>query len=64
MADFDRDLRRILRDHGCEYRRPADGSHEWWLSPLTRRGFAVPHHIESRHTANAVLKQAGIEKKF
>jgi hypothetical protein len=64
MADFDRHLKMILRDNQCYYQRPADGSHEWWYSPITKRGFSVPHHIKSRHTANAVLKEAGIGKKF
>jgi hypothetical protein len=64
MADYDRDLKRILRDNGCEYLRPADGSHEWWFSPISKRRFAVPHHIKSRDTANAVLKQAGLSKAF
>ena len=64
MADFDRELKELLRNAECGYRRPADGSHEWWYSPITKHGFVVPIHIKSRHTANAVLKQAGIGKKF
>jgi predicted RNA binding protein YcfA (HicA-like mRNA interferase family) len=64
MVDFGRDLKMLLRDNGCHYVRPADGSHEWWYSPITQRRFAVPFHIKSRHTANAVLKQAGLSKTF
>jgi predicted RNA binding protein YcfA (HicA-like mRNA interferase family) len=64
MADYDRDLKRILRDNGCEYLRSADGSHELWQSPISKRRFTVPHHIKSRDTANAVLKQAGLSKAF
>jgi hypothetical protein len=31
---------------------------------LSRRNFTVDGKIKSRHTANEVLKQAGIGKKF
>jgi hypothetical protein len=30
--------------------------------PLTKRNFAVPIGIPSRHTANAILRQAGLPK--
>jgi hypothetical protein len=40
------------------------GSHEIWHSPITKRNFAVPIGIPSRHTANAILRQAGLPKAF
>jgi len=61
---FDRELRRILVDAGCRYLRAGRGSHEIWSSPITRRTFAVPHGIVSRHTANGVSKDAGLPKQF
>jgi predicted RNA binding protein YcfA (HicA-like mRNA interferase family) len=63
-ATFDRDLARLLRDAGCTYVRPAKGSHAIWFSPLTQRSSTVPDGIVSQHTANAVLKQAGLAKAF
>lgn len=42
--------------------RAGKGSHEIWFSPLTKQHFPVPTHIKSRHTANAILKQAGLPK--
>ena len=33
-------------------------------SPITGRSFPVDSRIKSRHTANEVLKQAGLEKQF
>lgn len=63
-ATFDRALQRLLNDAGCRFVRPAKGSHELWYSPLTRRHFVVPSGIASRHTANAVLRQAGLPKGF
>ena len=44
--------------------RQGKGSHEIWHSPITRRNFPVPVGIDSRHTANAILRQAGLPKAF
>jgi hypothetical protein len=61
---FDRDLKQILERAGCTYVRPGKGSHQIWYSPITNRHFAVPTGIVSRHTANGVLKDAGLPKAF
>lgn len=63
-ATFDRDLKKILQEAGCRYVRAAKGSHELWYSPLTQKHFTVPVNIVIRHTANGVLKQAGLPKAF
>jgi hypothetical protein len=44
--------------------RPGKGDHEIWFSPHTGIRFPVDSKIKSRHTANAVLKQAGLPKHF
>jgi len=64
MASYTPRLKEILRKHDCYVERPGRGDHEIWYSPITRRRFPVDHRILSRHTANAVLKQAGIPKQF
>jgi hypothetical protein len=64
MADFAPKLKRILADAGCYFERPGKGDHEVWFSPISQRRFPVDHKIKSRHTANGVLKQAGLPKKF
>jgi hypothetical protein len=56
-------IRSILRDYNCHFVRQGRGDHEIWESPINGRRFTVDHTIKSRHTANAVLKQAGIQKK-
>jgi predicted RNA binding protein YcfA (HicA-like mRNA interferase family) len=61
---FDRDLRDLLLAAGCFMVRQGKGSHEIWKNPATGVGFAVPVGIASRHTANAILKQAGLTKAF
>jgi hypothetical protein len=64
MADYTKDLKHHLRHAGCRFERQGRGDHEIWYSPATRISFVVDAHIKSRHTANAVLKQAGLPKKF
>lgn len=64
MSDYERDLKRRLRDAGCEFVRQASGSHELWYSPRSQRHFTVPSRIRSKHTANGILKQAGLPKAF
>jgi len=61
---FDRDLREKLRTAGCTFVRQGKGSHEIWYSPITKRNFPVPVGVASRHTANAILRQAGLPKAF
>jgi len=61
---FDRDLRVLLAEAGCHMLRQGKGSHEIWQSPITGRSFPVQVGVASRHTANAILKQAGLPKAF
>ena len=56
--------KKILREAGCAFERQGKGDHELWYSPITTVRFVVDNAIKSRHTANAVLKQAGLPKKF
>jgi len=63
-ASFTPQVKRLLLDHGCRFDRGGKGDHEIWFSPISARRFVVDHHIKSRHTANAVLKQAGISHRF
>jgi hypothetical protein len=64
MSSFTPELKRILLDHACRFDREGKGDHEIWFSPITNRRFVVDQQIKSRHTANAVLKQAGVAKRF
>jgi len=63
-ATYDRELRQLLLDSGCYLIRQGKGSHERWYSPITKSNFTVPVNIVNRHTANGVLKQAGLPKAF
>src|SRR4030067_2907286 len=64
MADYSRRLKQVLLEHECRFDRSGEGDHEIWFSPITKIKFVVDSSIKSRHTANAVLKQAGLPKQF
>jgi len=63
-GNFAHDLKRILAEAGCRFERQGKGDHQIWYSPHTGLRFPVDSKIKSRHTANAVLKQAGLPKRF
>jgi hypothetical protein len=64
MPDFAARLKRVLRQAGCRLERQGKGDHEIWYSPITNQRFPVDNRIKSRHTANGILKQAGLDKAF
>ena len=64
MAEYEKKVRDILRQNGCEFLRQGKGDHEIWSSPITKKYFPVDSKIKSRHTANAIMKQAGIAFRF
>lgn len=64
VSSFTPELKRLLKEGGCRFVRPGKGDHDIWYSPNTGTHFPVDQKIKSRHTANAVLKQAGLPKAF
>lgn len=64
MTSYTPDVIAMLLEQGCHFVRHGKGDHDIWFSPITKRHFVVDAKILSRHTANAVMKQAGIAHKF
>ena len=64
MAGYTSRLRKHLQASGCRFVRQGRGNHEIWFSPISNRSFPVDGDVKSRHTANAVLAQAGLKKIF
>ena len=62
--NFAAPLKKMLHEAGCRFERHGKGDHDIWYSPITEVRFVVDNKILSRHTANAVLKQAGLPKQF
>jgi len=57
-------VREIISKLGYEYLTNAKGSHEKWHIPETGRTVLLPRNLQSRHTANAILKQAGSDRRL
>nr|WP_238201281.1 type II toxin-antitoxin system HicA family toxin [Methylobacterium aerolatum] len=55
---------RLLCSAGCTFVRAAKGSHEIWFSPITGRRFTVPRNTVMVHTANGILRDAGLPEAF
>jgi len=64
MTDFSPQVRRLLLDAGWERLRSARGDHAIWRNPATGDKVTVDQKIKSRHTANAILKRAEIDRRF
>ncbi|VEB41300.1 YcfA-like protein [Chromobacterium violaceum] len=64
MTDFTVAVKKKLKEHGCSFDRQGKGDHEIWYSPITNTKFPVDSSIRSRHTANEIMKQAGIHHHF
>ncbi|MCL2519902.1 MAG: type II toxin-antitoxin system HicA family toxin [Spirochaetaceae bacterium] len=64
MNGYEKLVKAILLKNGCYFVRSSKGSHETWHSPITHKNFTVPHTIKPRHTANKIMKDAGINHKF
>jgi predicted RNA binding protein YcfA (HicA-like mRNA interferase family) len=64
VEGYTKQLKALLREHGCEFVRAGKGDHEIWRSPHAKKPVVVDNQMMSRHTANAILKQAGIKAKL
>ncbi|MBQ9419432.1 MAG: type II toxin-antitoxin system HicA family toxin [Synergistaceae bacterium] len=64
MAEYERKVRKLLMKYGCWFVRHGKGDHDVWFSPIVSREFVVDGKIKSRFTANAIMKQAGIDFRF
>ena len=64
MADYTKSVRDILDKHGWNFHRRGKGSHDVWINQATNKTVTVSIKIKSKHTANGILKKAGIDYKF
>ena len=64
MAEYEKKVREILKEHGCYFVRHGKGDHDIWYSPITNENVTVDEKIKSRFTANGIMKQSGIDYRF
>jgi len=63
MADYTRQIKKILTENGCYFLKQGKGDHETWYTPILNRPFTVDGSIKKRTSANGTLKSAGINSK-
>ena len=65
MATYEGKVKSLLKAAGWVKIRQGRSSHEQWQkADGTGLVITVPSKIKSRHTANHILKQAGIDEKL
>jgi len=45
MAEYEKKVRKILKENGCYFVRHGKGSHDIWHSPVNNHSFPVPTKI-------------------
>ncbi len=64
MAEYEKLVRALLKENGCTFVRHGKGDHDIWYSPIRNANITVDTRIPSRHMANAIMKQSGIQHHF
>lgn len=64
VQGFTKQVKSILRANGWQLLRAGKGDHELWAHPDASKPVVIDGKIMSRHTANAILKQAGLTDKI
>ena len=64
MAEYEKKVREILKKNGCTFVRHGKGDHDIWYSPIVKGNVTVDGRIKSRHMANAIMKESGIDFRF
>lgn len=62
MADYYRDVVRLLKDHGYQFKRQGRGDHEIWWNPRISTHVTVDRKLRSRFTANGNLERSWTSK--
>jgi predicted RNA binding protein YcfA (HicA-like mRNA interferase family) len=64
VIGFGKAVREKLREAGWLFHHHGKGDHDVWIDPRTGQKVTVPIKLMSRHTANGILKDAGLPKEF
>lgn len=64
MAEYEKKVRELLKQNGCTFVRHGKGDQDIYYSPITNSNVVVDTKIKSRHTANTIMKQSGVNYHF
>jgi len=62
VKGYGKAVRDKLKEAGWSFHHHGKGDHDVWWNPATGQKVTVPWKIMSRHTANGILKDAGLAK--
>jgi predicted RNA binding protein YcfA (HicA-like mRNA interferase family) len=62
MAEYEKKVREILRQNGFTFHHHGRGDHDVWSKSVIK--VTVDSKIKSRHMANQIMKEAGIDHHF
>lgn len=62
MASYYRRLKELLEANGWWFHRMGKGSHEIWTNASGQK-LPLPFNCNVRHTANGILRDAGIDER-
>jgi len=64
MGDYTKKVKQILSENGFIFERRGKGDHDIWYNPGTQKSVSVDGEIKLRTSANELLKDAGLGKRF
>jgi predicted RNA binding protein YcfA (HicA-like mRNA interferase family) len=64
VKGYGKAVREKLKEAGWSFHPHGKGDHDVWHYPTTGQKVTVRWKIASRHTANGILKEAGLSKAF
>jgi len=64
MGDYTKKVKKILSENGFDFLRRGKGDHDIWYNPVTKKSVSVDGKIKLRTSANELLKEAGLGKRF
>jgi predicted RNA binding protein YcfA (HicA-like mRNA interferase family) len=64
MAEYEKKVREVLKQHGFVFHHHGRGDHDVWSKVSDNIKVTVDGKIKSRHMANQIMKEAGIDYHF
>jgi predicted RNA binding protein YcfA (HicA-like mRNA interferase family) len=64
MAEYEKKVREVLKRHGFVFHHHGKGDHDVWCNVSANIRVTVDGKIKSRHMANQIMKEAGIDHHF
>jgi len=64
MGNYTKKVIKILSENGFIFKRRGKGDHDIWYNPDTKKSIAIDGEIKLRTSANEILKDAGLGKRF